>query len=254
MHGLASNARLWDGVAERLAASGHPVAAVDLRGHGRSDKPDDGYDYGTVVDDLLHVVDALGWERPVVAGQSWGGNVVLELAARHPDLARGIACIDGGTVDLAGRFPDWDECRAALAPPRLSGTAFRDIERMLRSMHADWPESGIQGALACFEVRDDGTVAPWLTRERHLKILRAMWERRPAEVYPLVETPVLLVAADDGDHEWKARKAAAIDAAVAALRKVRTRWFSPAHHDVHAEQPAPVAALLHECVEDGFFA
>jgi len=42
VHGLASNARLWDGVARRLAGAGHSSAAVDLRGHGRSDKPDTG--------------------------------------------------------------------------------------------------------------------------------------------------------------------------------------------------------------------
>ena len=36
VHGLASNARMWDGVAQRLADAGHPVATVDLRGHGRS--------------------------------------------------------------------------------------------------------------------------------------------------------------------------------------------------------------------------
>ncbi|HZZ48199.1 MAG TPA: alpha/beta fold hydrolase, partial [Pseudonocardia sp.] len=36
VHGMSSNARLWDGVAERLAAAGHPVVAVDLRGHGTS--------------------------------------------------------------------------------------------------------------------------------------------------------------------------------------------------------------------------
>ena len=37
VHGLASNARLWDGVAEHLHASGHTVIAIDQRGHGRSD-------------------------------------------------------------------------------------------------------------------------------------------------------------------------------------------------------------------------
>ena len=36
VHGLSSNARLWDGVSEHLAAAGHPVVAVDLRGHGAS--------------------------------------------------------------------------------------------------------------------------------------------------------------------------------------------------------------------------
>src|SRR2546428_4466095 len=44
VHGLASNARLWDGVAEHLHASGHTVIAIDQRGHGRSDAPETGYD------------------------------------------------------------------------------------------------------------------------------------------------------------------------------------------------------------------
>jgi len=39
VHGLASNLRLWDGVAERLHAAGHSVVALDQRGHGCSDGP-----------------------------------------------------------------------------------------------------------------------------------------------------------------------------------------------------------------------
>lgn len=257
VHGLASNARLWDGVAETLSAFGHRVAAVDLRGHGRSDKPDSGYDYATVCDDVAAVADALALDRPVLVGQSWGGNVVLELAARHPDLARGAACVDGGTLDLRARFASWDECASALAPPRLGGTPFGDVERMLRTMHADWPESGIVGALACFEVRADGTVAPWLTRDRHLAILRSMWDRRPGDVYPEVKCPVLLVpAADDADGRSgsTARKQREVAAAERVLPAVRTRWFRPAHHDVHAQHPVDVATLFHDCVADGFFA
>ena len=42
VHGLASNAHLWSGVAEHLAARGHPVLTLDQRGHGESDAPDVG--------------------------------------------------------------------------------------------------------------------------------------------------------------------------------------------------------------------
>ena len=38
VHGLSSNARLWDGTARLLAAAGHQVVAVDQRGHGRSEQ------------------------------------------------------------------------------------------------------------------------------------------------------------------------------------------------------------------------
>src|SRR5262245_45473360 len=44
VHGLASNLRLWDGVAEHLLSRGHTVVALDQRGHGRSDAPESGYD------------------------------------------------------------------------------------------------------------------------------------------------------------------------------------------------------------------
>ena len=70
VHGLASNARMWDGVAEELSARGHRVVAVDLRGHGQSTKPSVGYDFTTITDDLLAVVSSMGGEKPVVAGQS----------------------------------------------------------------------------------------------------------------------------------------------------------------------------------------
>src|SRR5437867_3156903 len=118
-HGLASNARLWTGVARRLAADGHAVAAVDLRGHGASDAPNDGYDTPTVADDVRLLIERLGWDRPVVVGQSWGGNVALELAVRHQTMLRGVGCVDGGVTELADRFPDWETCRAALTPPDL---------------------------------------------------------------------------------------------------------------------------------------
>jgi pimeloyl-ACP methyl ester carboxylesterase len=250
VHGLASNARMWDGVAEHLSALGHPVAAIDQRGHGRSDKPDTGYDFTTVTDDLIAAIEQLGLERPVVAGQSWGGNVVLELGWRRPDLVRGVAAVDGGTIELSQRFPDWEACKVKLSPPRLSGTPLADIEARARQFHADWPESGIQGMLANFEVREDGTVAPWLSFERHLLILRGLWEHHPSQRLPEIEAPVLLVPA--GQAGWVADKTAAVEAASALLRKGRTAWMA-GDHDLHAQFPAEMAALFHGAVDDGFF-
>src|SRR3954452_101924 len=191
VHGLASNARLWDAVAARLAALGHAVVTVDQRGHGLSDKPDDGYDFTTVTDDLAALLQALELERPVLAGQSWGGNVVLEFAWRFPSAVRGIACVDGGTIELGARFPDWDAARAALTPPPLAGRRADEIEPMLRRMHADWPETGIAATMANFEVRADGTVAPWLTLDRHMRIVRSLWEHKPSTRYPELSVPVM---------------------------------------------------------------
>ena len=253
VHGLASNARLWDTVAAHLASLGHAVVAVDQRGHGLSDKPDGGYDFTTVTDDLAALLEALRIERPVLAGQSWGGNVVLEFAWRFPRAVRGIACVDGGTIELGGRFESWEAARAALTPPPLVGRRADEIETMLRRMHPDWPESGITGTMANFELRADGTVAPWLTLDRHLLIVRSLWEHRPSTRYPEVSVPVMLIVADAGDDQMAAAKRAGVAGAEASIPRVRTHWMH-GDHDLHAQHPVALADLLHGAVTDGFFA
>jgi pimeloyl-ACP methyl ester carboxylesterase len=252
VHGLASNARMWDGVAVGLVANGHPVVTVDLRGHGRSSKPDGPYDVPTVADDLAVFIERMGIDRPVVAGQSWGGNVVVELAARHPDTIRGIVCVDGGWLELSREFADWDACRTALAPPRLVGRRFEEIEGYVRSAHRDWPESGIQGVLANFEVRPDGTVAPWLTFDHHITVLRGLWEHHPSEHYPGLTVPVLLMPVDGGETDWTQRKRQDVETAAAMIPKVRVRWFL-GDHDIHAQHPDELSSVMHEMTIDEFF-
>jgi len=256
VHGLASNARLWDGVAELLAAAGHPVAAVDQRGHGLSAKPDGGYDFITLTDDLMALLANLGWtdgQRPWVAGQSWGANVVLELAARHPEATRGLTLVDGGTIELAGRFADWATCEAALAPPPLIGTPVASFERLIRTHHPDWPESGIAGTLANFEVLPDGTIRPWLSRHNHMKILRHLWEHRPSDRYSLITVPVLLLPAEDpGNLRWMEGKRDELSRAGATLKRSVTRWIT-GDHDLHAQHPDLVAGLIDDATGRSLF-
>ena len=119
IHGLASNALLWQGAAHEFMTMGHAVVAIDLRGHGLSEKPDDGYDMQSVTNDVVGVLRALadqGYDRPVVVGQSWGGNIVVELAHTHPELVRGVVAVDGGFLELQTHFPQWEECSIALRP------------------------------------------------------------------------------------------------------------------------------------------
>lgn len=238
VHGLASNARLWDGVGDRLAELGHASIAVDLRGHGQSSKPDVGYDFATMADDLSAVIDqALG--RPaVIAGQSWGGNVVLEFARRHPDLVSGIVCVDGGFLQLADSFPVWEEARAALAPPDFTGFTMEQLENMSKTRFVDWPENGIAGQLANFETVN-GHVRPLLSRANHLKILRHLWEHRADEVARDVGVPALVLAVGRSEPG----RAERVDSFVSALPDARLKWLD-AHHDVHAQHPGLVADLM----------
>jgi pimeloyl-ACP methyl ester carboxylesterase len=256
VHGLSSNARLWDGVGDELAALGHPVAAVDQRGHGHSDKPDGGYDFATLTGDLVAVLDHLGWSGPVVAaGQSWGGNVVVELAARHPGRVAVLALVDGGTIELSTRFADWPTCEAALTPPPFEGRSAESIERMFRLHHPDWPEAGIAGTLANFEVQPDGTVRPWLSLPHHLLILRQLWEHHPPARWAGIAAPVLLIPAGDPSSRaarFDVAKREEIGRAEAGLPRSVTRWID-GDHDLHAQHPALVAGLLHAAADGRIF-
>ncbi len=248
VHGLASNALTWERVASSVAARGYAVTSLDQRGHGRSEKPDGPYDIPAVVGDLDGLLSLLGLRDVVLVGQSWGGNVALEYAFLHPDRLRGLICVDGGTIDLQARWPEWEDCKAVLAPPRLEGTPVADWERMLRDAYPAWDDSGIAATMENMEVLPDGTVRPWLSFDRHLRVLRGLWEHRPAERYgglsvPILLVPVLLPAGDS----WTTNKRAGIERAQAAIPRSRVVWME-GDHDIHVQRPRELAAVMLEAL------
>jgi pimeloyl-ACP methyl ester carboxylesterase len=251
VHGLASNAQVWDGVARILATHGHRVVAVDLRGHGLSEAPDDGYDTDTAADDLAALAGALGLRSPVVVGQSWGGNVVLSLAARHPGVAAAVACVDGGWLRPRASFASFEECWSVLAPPMLDGVRYADVAERIRAAHRDWPEEGVEGTLGNLVELPGGGVRARLAREHHREILRSMYEQDPAVWYPRIGVPVLLVPAlgeESAGEQPRDRESAAreVRAALAALPSARARWYPGADHDLHAQYPDRLAADLED--------
>jgi pimeloyl-ACP methyl ester carboxylesterase len=240
VHGLASSARLWDAVGAELAALDHGSLAVDLRGHGASPTPEDGYDFETMIGDVMPFLDG----RPVLVGQSYGANVAAELAARHPDAVSAIVCIDGGVNDLAARFGSLDEVLVELRPPykRFEGTTLVAREAYLRRAHPDWPEPSIEAALATFAVDQDGRVRARLPWPAHRQILTAMWENPPSKRWPDIRVPVLFLLASP-------RWGDAVDAAASVLQDAEVVWFDGADHDLHAQHPGEVAARLDRFID-----
>ena len=89
------------------AAAGYRAIAVDLKGHGRSDKPVGGTEYslGSLVGHVREIMEALGLERPAVVAQSMAGRIAVELALATPNAVRCLALISPvglGRVRLIG--------------------------------------------------------------------------------------------------------------------------------------------------------
>ncbi len=90
VHGWPETWYAWRLLMPALAKS-FEVVAVDQRGIGLSDKPQDGYDAGTLADDLVELMDALGHERFAVVGHDTGFAISYALAADHPDRVDRVA-------------------------------------------------------------------------------------------------------------------------------------------------------------------
>src|SRR5438270_13001251 len=78
----------------------HRVVAMDLRGHGHSDKPVGSYDNAVLAEDA-GVCSELGLHRPVGVGHSFGGSVLLYLATDTPEGLADLVLLATGVRTLA---------------------------------------------------------------------------------------------------------------------------------------------------------
>ncbi|MCY4654730.1 MAG: alpha/beta hydrolase [Dehalococcoidia bacterium] len=258
VHGLASNCRIWDLVAPILARE-FRVIALDQRGHGQSFKPDTGYDFATVVADLDGLIDTLTITNPVIVGHSWGGDVALEYDIAYPGKAKGLCFVDGGTIDISGRA-DWtlEDAKREMAPPLWTGVTLEAFRARLKSRSIAMDNPHIQDVvLANFETQNDGTIMSRLSRENHFRIIEALWDHRPSELYPNVGCPVLLMPArqkgDDSPQARRFRREEAIARAESLLPKGKTVWMEDSIHDVPIQRPRLVASTIANHINDGFF-
>jgi pimeloyl-ACP methyl ester carboxylesterase len=95
LHGLSSNHTTWTRIIESLHASGYNSIAVDLRGHGLSDKTINKplYTWPVFAGDLRRILEAEKIGKCVIAGYSFGGVIAQEFVARYPENVSGLVLI-----------------------------------------------------------------------------------------------------------------------------------------------------------------
>ncbi len=93
LHGFPEFWWTWRHQLPALAAAGHRVAAMDLRGFGASDKPPRGYDPSTLAQDAAGVIRSLGERDAVVVGHGLGGLVGWTMSVVHPRQVRRLVAV-----------------------------------------------------------------------------------------------------------------------------------------------------------------
>lgn len=131
------------------------VIAVDLRGHGQSDKPKIGYEVANLADDVASICERLGQKRIHLIGHSLGGAVSLDLASRYPNRVASLTSIEGAIVFPAAvregmkpmrdalRSPKWkatmhkfiDSCYLPTDDPALRQYSYRELDRLPQHVH-----------------------------------------------------------------------------------------------------------------------
>jgi pimeloyl-ACP methyl ester carboxylesterase len=126
LHGLMGRAAHWTSTA-RWLADRHRVVALDQRGHGRSERPaQDAYTREAYVADVEAAIEQLGLAPAVVVGHAMGALTAWQLAAKRPDLVRGLIICDMRASALGaasqreweGWFKSWPVPFATLADVR----------------------------------------------------------------------------------------------------------------------------------------
>ena len=154
LHGGAQNAHTWDTV---LLALGRPAVAVDLPGHGHSDRRAD-RDYGPWENAVAvaALIESVAPAARCVIGMSLGGATTIRLAAQRPDLCRRAVLVDvtpqindpsrelttaeRGTVSLIAAPPTYDsfeemaDAAVALSPYRSASGVRRGVRHNARRL------------------------------------------------------------------------------------------------------------------------
>jgi proline iminopeptidase len=248
----------WDYLAPLAALldDTHTVARFDQRGCGRSTGQDGPFTIEQAVDDLDQLRAALGFEQWAVAGHSWGAELALRYAARHPGRVTAVAYISGVGAGYGYRDAYRAELDRRLGPDRARLDALSDIPAAERSPEQErarcllqWRTDFSPGpdasrhALALWETRPPGAVVNEAAN-------RELWADRATEDLLLaaarVTSPVIMLSGADDP-----RPLAATDTLLAALPDARRTVLDGAGHAPWAEQPAATRDALLPALRPG---
>jgi pimeloyl-ACP methyl ester carboxylesterase len=252
IHGLSNSAWSWAPVARRLCAVRH-VVAMDLRGHGLSDAPTDGYDPDTLAEDVLAVAEGsglleTGGDRLIVAGHGLGAIVAAWAAATLGDRCAGLVLVDGGweVLEESTGMEVEEFLRGLDEPPEVMRSMTAFLADRAGFDPATWDADQQRAARATVVETHAGKVVP-ATRPHAVEAsVRAMFGYDPLSTLARVAAPVVAVAAADDETGSRARALAAASKARAAAGRGVIRFSSFEHdgHNLMRYRPEAVSAAI----------
>jgi pimeloyl-ACP methyl ester carboxylesterase len=181
-------AHVYDEIAPKLLDLGH-IYGITRRGLGASSKPTGGYAAEKSAEDVLHVLDRLALQRPILVGHSFGGQDLTFLGATQPERMSALVYLDSAedtTLEPVGSM-DTEKLPEALRvqhPANMSSfSAYREWQR--NGLGFAFPESELR---QIFAANPDGSVGRYLVSKQ---VRDAMFEGLHHAGYSRIRVPVL---------------------------------------------------------------
>lgn len=241
----------WRHQIEVLAAAGHRVAAMDLRGVGASDKPPSGYDVATRTRDVAGVVRSLGADSAVVVGHGLGGVLAWAMASLQPSVTDGVVTLSAPHPARLHRT-----ARASLTPAAIKHLAFLQLPVLPERAFATRSLTSQILVEGSYERRTSQELATYETAmavpfAAHSSIEAVRWLMRSTprldgrRFLSVVRRPIAVPAMQvHGAHDAFLRPEGVELDAAALTRDLRFELLDDAGHFLHEEQPDQVNDLL----------
>jgi pimeloyl-ACP methyl ester carboxylesterase len=252
IHGLSNTAWSWAPIARRLRGVCR-VVAMDLRGHGLSDAPSDGYEPDTFAADAIAVAEGSGLlaepgDRVVIAGHGFGAIVAAWTAAALGPRCSGVVLVDGGWESLeAASGMDVDEFLRGLdEPPEVMASLGAFLADRRAFDEASWDADQERAARATVVETHAGHVVPATRPHVAEACVRTMFAYEPAPALAAIDVPITaIVASDDEVGSRTAALGRATAARVGASRDpIRSVVIGHTGHNLMRYRPDDVAAAI----------
>ncbi|SRR5258706_2660635 len=183
VHGWAGDRSVWSKQMESLAPWRR--IAVDLPGHGASDKPRIVYTVDKLVEALLAVLDDAHVARAVLVGHSNGAITVRRFLELHPERVAGLVIVDGPLKSFFASREEGERFIAPLAGPRWKDWATKFVDGLLAPMHSPADRAHVRAVMLGTPQRVmlstfEGTLDEDLWREEPIRVpLMLVLARQP---------------------------------------------------------------------------
>jgi pimeloyl-ACP methyl ester carboxylesterase len=243
VHGSFGSGRWWESL---MAVLPEAICAVapDLRGCGGSSKPESGYTVPELAQDLVGLVEALGWHDFDLVGHSSGGAVAMEYALQAPDRVRTLTLVD--SVPVEGVFTPVEGLRI-LDQMRHDEALLAQALRILMPTFAGIDETGSTKERAFFAdlVHDAQRMAP----AAFTGVAEALGQWNRFHDARVLTRPTLLIW---GELDSVVERDASTRTLIAIPGAVNLTVLQGVGHSPMLEAPVTLAEHLIEFITDDF--